>query len=112
CGSSPQEARSRGCEFSMMDGRWLPSLCYDKALDTSWMQRGWKYYEDSNGTKELTQQLIKTGDLSNFWVTTDYHRGHCQMGMDQLANRYMEGTPVPSYIVEGEHVTHCLEMIT
>ncbi|KAK1996438.1 hypothetical protein LX36DRAFT_553250, partial [Colletotrichum falcatum] len=112
CGSSPIEARSNGCVFSLMDGHWIPEMCYDRELDLEWSKKGWRFWEDKEGKRELTQETVWSGVLSSFWVTTDYHRGHCQKGLEQMGKRYMDGKPPPSYIFEAFHFPHCLGLMT
>jgi hypothetical protein len=110
CGSHPQEARDRGCEYSLMDGKWVPSLCYAKDMDEEWANRGWSYFEDKNGTRRISQDIVKTGNL-DYWVITEHHLGHCINGLRQLRNGYISRTTVPSYILEDEHFDHCVGMI-
>ncbi|KAK1996439.1 hypothetical protein LX36DRAFT_554631, partial [Colletotrichum falcatum] len=116
CGNSSTEARSLGCVYSLVDVRWVPGPCYDKEMDDKFNSLPWHYYADKNGSREITQELAKTGDVQ-FWVTMEYHIVHCEFTMKQLRRRYIEAaksTPqkvVPSstYITEEEHFDHCVE---
>ncbi|KAK5632499.1 hypothetical protein RRF57_008213 [Xylaria bambusicola] len=47
CGSTPEEAKARGCHFDTISFCWLPSECYDRKLvDSFEATRNWHYYAD------------------------------------------------------------------
>ncbi|KAK8122640.1 hypothetical protein PG984_011310 [Apiospora sp. TS-2023a] len=116
CGTSIAEARARGCQVSVKDGRWLPPLCYDDALDAQWVAMGWQYFRDENGTTgTYSAAELKTGDIYEYFIDMEAHLTHCAFGLKTMHNAYLTGQrpeTLPSYIVEDEHVDHCLKFLS
>ncbi|KAK6833374.1 hypothetical protein PG990_001824 [Apiospora arundinis] len=115
CGTSIAQARSLGCKVSLKDGRWLPPLCYDDALDAQWIGMGWKYFKDQNGTDAYSPDELKTGNIYEYFIDMEAHLTHCAFGIKTMHNAYLTGQSpetLPSYIVEDEHVDHCMKFLS
>ncbi|XP_014549968.1 hypothetical protein COCVIDRAFT_117222 [Bipolaris victoriae FI3] len=114
CGSTPDEARSLGCVYSLVDVRWVPAPCYDAEMDNEFISHGWTRWYDRNATREMTLDIAKQGE-TEYWVTMEYHIVHCQYTFRQLRRRYWDAArqvryiSSSNYLTEDEHFFHCLE---
>jgi hypothetical protein len=62
CGSSPQEAIERGCNFDAMTFCWVLPECDDKDLTEEFMQEhDWEWYAEFNNTNTVSPDIAKAG---------------------------------------------------
>lgn len=112
CGSSPEEALSRGCHFDLMSFCWLPDLCYDPSLTDDFIKAGpWKWYSAPDGGDEIPEDIVRTGVYDNLFVSFDYHRNHCLHMWSKLHRAIIQGNPIDGYIGNYNHTLHCQEML-
>ncbi|KAK3319763.1 hypothetical protein B0T19DRAFT_404324 [Cercophora scortea] len=78
CGSTPEQARSKGCHFDVISFNWLPTQCYYAELSQSFDDmRAWEWFLDGNRTQPLTHAEIMTGEHTGLYVNWEYHVRHC-----------------------------------
>ncbi|KAJ9661540.1 hypothetical protein H2198_001920 [Neophaeococcomyces mojaviensis] len=70
CGNSSSEARSLGCIFDLSLVGWVPGPCFDPILNQRFMDYGWRFFEDQNGTTEVSLDHIakSAGTREPFWA--------------------------------------------
>lgn len=81
CGNSSTEAISRGCIFDMSVLGYVPSVCYDEELHQHFIDYGWRFFEDEEGTREVFEDRLaaSAGTRDPFWVQHGFHVTHCQL---------------------------------
>jgi hypothetical protein len=112
CGFSVQEARERGCQFDMMSFSWPPNECYDQELIQNFESlREWHWFQDAQGTEEVTRAEVLLGEADALFVSFEYHRAHCVFMWEKLHRALGKGGFVDSYIGNYNHTSHCAYML-
>ncbi|KAI0970758.1 hypothetical protein F4678DRAFT_102042 [Xylaria arbuscula] len=117
CGSTPEEARARGCHFDTISFCWYPDECYDSELVAAFeATRDWEYYADEEGTQPISREELIGGDGNNLWVRWEYHVRHCLYQWIKLHRAVLaKGDPnlpqIDSYIASLNHTNHCGEVM-
>jgi hypothetical protein len=115
CGNSSTEAISLGCIFDLSVVGYIPAPCFNQALNQRFLDFGWKFYEDQNGTIEVSVERLaaSAGTLEPFWAPHGYHITHCALAWERMHLAMKgEGTgPLTSHLLELEHTKHCGMMI-
>ncbi|TEA10492.1 hypothetical protein C8034_v007709 [Colletotrichum sidae] len=120
CGTTPSEARARGCQFDLISFNWLPPQCHDEPLAAAFESelgaRGMlEWYEDANRTRPLSRAQIMTGEHTGIYVSLGYHLRHCTAMWRRMHRAIAEGggglARVDSYIWSYHHTLHCEEML-
>jgi hypothetical protein len=68
CGSTPQEARDRGCVFDNIVFAWLPPRCFDEDLSKSFRDIKFHFSLERNNTHPIDQDDAYTGDYEHLFV--------------------------------------------
>lgn len=114
CGSTPQDARARGCHFDVISFCWLPDACYDAELSDAFDNiTTWEWFLDPNRTQPISHQQAMTGELTGLYVNWEYHLRHCTAMWEKL-HRAILGTgksAIDGYIGRLEHTKHCSQML-
>lgn len=118
CGTSPADARRRGCHFDVMQYSWLPPPCYDAELVEDYLGRMEKkqlnfYAEPYNNSLANIIPLsdILTGDHRQVYMNWDQHRDHCSFMFRKLHRAFSAGGPIDGYIWRYKHTHHCLGVL-
>jgi hypothetical protein len=110
CGSTPAEARSRGCSFDVMSFAWQTPLCYDPSLIEEFLAfHNWTYYTDGEHGITVPLETVLKGDVG-LWVTWKYHVTHCSYMYRQMHRAYENGW-IDSHIRSNHHTIHCHNML-
>lgn len=108
CGSSPDEARQRGCIYEPMQRAWIPPECYfpEPSADyDTFRDRVW--YEDSALTIEMDAQGLESGDVEVAY-TRYWHDEHCAYVLRKLALAVTMGKHMINALpLRSEHFNHC-----
>jgi hypothetical protein len=115
CGNSPQDAKTRGCQYSIVLHAWLPESCLTEAdtEDAKDMYEGseW-YYESGASGQNLTLEELGAGDYPWFYTTMDWHSTHCMYVWKRLHRVVLDPSQELDSYTAGEHHTHhCVDMI-
>ena len=113
CGNSPEDARERGCQYSIVLHSWLPKYCLtDEDIEDQklmYEERDWPYETQS---KNLTVEELYAGDYHHFITTFDWHVVHCMYVWKRLHRISLDGNQkVDSYTANFHHTNHCVKMI-
>ncbi|KXH40822.1 hypothetical protein CSAL01_13014 [Colletotrichum salicis] len=117
CGSTPQEARQKGCHFDIISFCWLPSQCYDAELSREFDEANdLEWFLDPNRTEPLTHEQIMTGEYTGLYVNWEYHVRHCTAMWKKMHRaiilRNGHGVKaIDGYIGQYEHTKHCEHML-
>ncbi|KAK2036627.1 hypothetical protein LZ31DRAFT_483197 [Colletotrichum somersetense] len=117
CGSTPQEARQRGCHFDVISFCWLPSQCYDAELSREFDEANHlEWFLDPNRTEPLTHEQVTTGEYTRLYVNWEYHGRHCTAMWKKMHRAFILGhghgdKAIDGYIGECEHTKHCEHML-
>eukprot|EP00249_Psilotum_nudum_P027933 c36202_g1_i1 orf=1-456(+) len=69
CGTTPEEARSRGCIFEVTLSLWVPEECYDRELEEEYLQsKDLVYYRDINLTEAVPLDEVRLGQQYGWFV--------------------------------------------
>ncbi|KAI1322152.1 hypothetical protein F5Y16DRAFT_413456 [Xylariaceae sp. FL0255] len=92
CGTTPEEALSRGCVLDLIPGA---------------------FYSDPEGSAELSLQSIRaTGGPSPYYVTKRYHVVHCAYIWLKFHRAVARSLPTDSHVGEYDHSRHCFMSLT
>jgi hypothetical protein len=112
CGSTPREARLRGCHFDVMNFAWLSDECYDEGLTADFLvQQHWQWFEDPEDTSILPKQSVMEGEYLELFVTWEYHRFHCVHMWQKMHRALAKGIGMNSYIGNYQPTDHCSHML-
>lgn len=111
CGTTPAEARRRGCVFETTGFAWLPQACLDPTTEDQFLayvkSHNLTYYRDQECTQVVALEEGREGDQGLF-VQETYHKTHCAFLLRKLHSRYNEGKPVDGMIMSLGHTKHCV----
>ncbi|KAK3312966.1 hypothetical protein B0H66DRAFT_485102 [Apodospora peruviana] len=112
CGTSPQDAVSRGCRFDVMSFAWLPAPCFDGELMADFLAlRDWRWYVDPDGTQMADAAAAARGEYDRLYVTQEYHMYHCTYMWRKMHRAIRYRRPLDGYIANMEHTAHCEAML-
>lgn len=112
CGTSPAEARGLGCQFDVISFSWLPSDCYDAELVDDFLAlRNWEWFYDAAGQHAIPKEEVLKGELTDLFVTREYHNFHCTYQWRKMHRGMVKGV-IDSYIANYGHTAHCEHMLT
>jgi hypothetical protein len=112
CGTTPAEARAKGCVFEMTGFSWLPKQCSDPEVETEFLSSlDLQYYRDMNYTQQVSLDEVKRGDGAGFFVKQDYHLAHCAFLFKKLHRAISQGRKVDGLISPVHHTDHCVHML-
>lgn len=110
CGTSPAEARSRGCFFDVISFAWQTPLCYDPSLMEEFLAvHNWTFYTDFTTAVAVPLETVLLGE-ANLMVTWQYHITHCGFLYLQM-HRAFENGYIDSHLHSYKHSEHCRNMI-
>jgi hypothetical protein len=115
CGSSPEEARAKGCHFDLISFCWLSDECYDEELSQDFdtiNQLEW--YTDPARTQPLSHEQIMTGEYTGLYVDWGYHLRHCTAMWRKMHRAIMSDLgnwAINGYIGVYKHTKNCEHML-
>lgn len=114
CGNSPEDAKARGCQYSIVLHSWLPKSCLTTAdaedAKDMYNDRHWPY-ETASG-QNLTIGELGAGDYGHFTTTFDWHVVHCMYVWKRLHRIMLDPMQeLDSYTANYHHTSHCVKMI-
>ncbi|KAI4863019.1 hypothetical protein F4820DRAFT_390340 [Hypoxylon rubiginosum] len=122
CGSSPTEARSRGCRFEPQLSSWMPPACFFSELvaefeaDNGDMMAEWPWWFDINMTAKVTEADVPDLQAGNYAsIYTDYfhaHEFHCLYCWRKVSHALEKGfTMMDTRCHQFFHNRHCAQFI-
>lgn len=118
CGSTPDEARARGCVFDMLTTAWTPAECADLELTEEWLKvvlqfETWPYYFDKHKKHPQNNMAqLRSGEWhGDLWSTMRLHKYHCLFIWRRLHMAYLGGKPADVVMRGLRHSLHCEEMM-
>lgn len=115
CGTTPEEARKRGCLFEMHNFAWVPPLCYDEELSQDWNSyKGWEFSwaaNDSSATSASFVQDCRNGNIEAAWVPWYQHMAHCSFILKKYLRSVMFDRPMDNWTSDWHHNEHCTNMM-
>jgi hypothetical protein len=113
CGTTPAEARARGCVFEMIGFSWLPKDCHDAEVEAEFriMSQDLEYYRDMNYTERVSIEEASQGNGPGFYVNQDYHKAHCAFLLKKLHRAVSSGRRIDGLISPVAHTSHCVHML-
>ena len=114
CGNSPEDAKARDCEYSIVLHSWLPKSCLTTAdaedAKDMYMGRDWPY--ETEAGQNLTMEELGGGDYHHFTTTFGWHVTHCMYVWKRLHRILLDPTQeLDSYTANYHHTSHCVKMI-
>ena len=107
CGSTPDEARSRGCSFDMLSHAWQTAECYDHEIMQEYQQAGsWEYYLDREATYPVDVEVVRQGG-TDVWVREYQHYVHCTYMWRQMHRAFTVLHHIDSHLNNYNHTKHC-----
>ena len=114
CGTTPEEARARGCIFETTGFAWLPKNCLDPDTENEFLDyldtNSLKIYGHYNSTIEVPIDEVRKGDRG-YWVYQQYHLTHCLFLIKKMHRAVTEGKAVDGLIKPFGHTEHCVHQL-
>lgn len=109
CGNSSNEAVALGCIFDLSLVGYVPAPCFDADLNRRFMDWGWRFFEDQNGTREVSLERIaeSAGTREPFWAQHGYHITHCELAWERMHRALQGGKRLTTHMLNLEHTRHC-----
>jgi hypothetical protein len=108
CGNTPSEAKANNCRFDIMEIAWIPKHCFDETIMEAEDPFGhWKFYQDVHREWDLTEEVLRSGELPVFFADWTFHQAHCAYILKRLARGIGEGIKMPNRTVDMQHTMHC-----
>lgn len=122
CGSSPEEARARGCLFEPQLSAWVPAQCGFGEVVREFqatfgdMHADWPWYWDANATRPVAPAQVPRLQAGDFAVVyTTYHQSHdlhCLYCWRKVAYALEHGRGwMDARCHQFYHARHCVEHI-
>lgn len=115
CGTSPSEARSRGCRFEMHNFAWVPSECYDHELGDEWDSNlNWGFSRSANDSTDTDEHFVaeaRAGNVSAAWVPWRQHMAHCALILKKYLRSVSHDRPMDNFTANWNHAKHCTDMM-
>ncbi|KAH7418523.1 hypothetical protein BKA64DRAFT_613703 [Cadophora sp. MPI-SDFR-AT-0126] len=107
CGSNPDEAKSKGCVWDLMNFAWTHPLCYNRAESEDWIETygPWKWYLDSNATQPVADEDLPYTDA--VYTEYGYHVEHCLYSLNLLILAATSGHLIADETSPLAHTHHC-----
>lgn len=114
CGNSPEDAKERRCQYSIVLHSWLPKGCLTEADEQDakdmYKDRNWPY--ETAAGQNLTMEELGAGDYGHFTTTFDWHVTHCMYVWKRLHRIMLDPSQeLDSYTANYHHTSHCVKMI-
>ncbi|KAL9635101.1 MAG: hypothetical protein Q9164_003672 [Protoblastenia rupestris] len=115
CGTTPEEARAKGCKFDVILYSWVPPSCYDHELQVAYLEEReseWYFQRGGEGGERVSQERAAEGVEPGLWLSWDYHDYHCQFifrMMTRILQKPSQG--VPGRVLEDYHTRHCINVL-
>ncbi|KAJ4288265.1 hypothetical protein N0V88_007455 [Collariella sp. IMI 366227] len=108
CGSTPTEAKSRGCRFDILSFAWQTPECYDDELMQDFLRySNWQLYAHPNRTDEVVDLAIALEGQKTLYVDWKYHITHCAFMWRQMHRAYALRGYIDSHLENYKHTLHC-----
>ncbi len=109
CGNSSAEAITQGCIFDMSVLGYVPEVCYDDELHQHFIDYGWRFFEDEEGTREVFEDRLaaSAGTREPFWVQHGFHVTHCQLAWERMHRAIQRGGKLTTHLLNFHHTHHC-----
>ncbi|KUI72151.1 hypothetical protein VM1G_07809 [Cytospora mali] len=115
CGTSPQEARERGCKFDLVLYSWVPAPCYDEEIQAAYRERESEWWRERGGVggERIPQERAALGIEESLWLSWDYHEYHCKF-IWKMMTRILRNASmgVSGRLLETHHTDHCIDVLT
>lgn len=112
CGTTPTEARTRGCQFDPISFTWLPEECYDAELVGEFLSlKNWQWRKNESEDVPIPTQEILLGETAPVHVTWEYHVFHCTYQWRKMHRGLLKGV-IDTYIGDYSHTSHCEGILT
>jgi hypothetical protein len=113
CGTSPEEARGKGCQFDMFSYAWYRPECYNKAhhdsfLDVHGDEIDWRM---PDYTPVATSEVLEGNHIDLRPITGQFHDLHCTYEWLRLIHALAEKRPLDTKLSRNEHSYHCSERL-
>jgi hypothetical protein len=115
CGSSPAEARARGCRFDVILYSWVPPPCHDEQLQQAYLDQReseWYLVRGGGDGQKVSQERAASGEEPGLWLPWAYHDYHCQFIL-KMMTRILRNTSmgIPGRLLEYYHTDHCINVL-
>ncbi|PMD48878.1 hypothetical protein L207DRAFT_575527 [Hyaloscypha variabilis F] len=108
CGSSREEAISRGCTFDPLTAAWLPASCSRKWTDEFVSTIGMGYYTERHGKQAIDYAEMPFN--STYYTNRVHHVAHCIFLLLRLGDMRRD-VRLDHMTLNPKHQRHCIDLI-
>ncbi|KAF4624271.1 hypothetical protein G7Y89_g13901 [Cudoniella acicularis] len=107
CGSSVEEAVSRGCKWDLLSKYWLPAEC-SRVGSEEYVNNEWNYYTTKEGGETLNDISGRVGsDNDAWWSTEKEHSTHCAYLLVRMGHVLATSSRADNALRNFKHTKHC-----
>ncbi|KAL1617151.1 hypothetical protein SLS54_007928 [Diplodia seriata] len=113
CGSTVDEALSRGCTFDRLTLMWLPREC-DRASDAEYRDfhnNTFEYWLDAEGPHRPVADFERETTDEGFWGPQRQHLAHCAFMYTRLAKAVGGDDIYDRKVWSQDHAHHCAKVL-
>lgn len=112
CGTTPDEARDRGCHFDILSFAWQTPECYDRETSEAFLRHNgtWSYFSTRKGDVQVPEAVAISGEQMVL-VTAGYHFTHCTYMWRQLHRAYSVLGYIDEHLGNWNHTLHCQKVL-
>lgn len=108
CGTTPAEARRRGCHFDMLSFAWQTPECFDGENTSAFLAHdAWKFYTEFNSTTQTVGLATALKGDATLVVDWKYHVTHCTYMWRQMHRAYAVRGWIDEHLDGYGHTLHC-----
>ena len=109
CGTTPEEAVERDCQFDMLSFAWVPKPCFDADLSSTYnVYEAFEFFYHREKSDKIPVEELRKGINKQVYTSGRYHRTHCTYAWKILQRAVLQGYHLSdNKTLSPEHYDHC-----
>lgn len=116
CGTSPTEARQRGCAFDPILMGWVPRRCYDHPLTQDFFSdiANYTFHQTADRTASdiIGQKEVLEGEWDIIYVDPQFYITQCMCAWKKTWRAAVNGSVLDGYLGDEHQRNHCEMLVT
>ncbi|RAH66309.1 uncharacterized protein BO66DRAFT_442114 [Aspergillus aculeatinus CBS 121060] len=112
CGSSPEEAISKGCRYDVILVAWVPADCFDEELMESYLAEvEYPFWLDRALQQSTTLMEVRRGIHPVVFSNQEFHMAHCAYFLEMSIRGFRQRRVWDNTTLDMEHMRHCARTV-